>query len=237
MSGPNAHLDGAMIINLERRVDRYYFALGSLKAQRFNVFPDDGRVIRFLAHDALDYETIEQIKKAAVADGFEEFSDFDIPSRSYAAWFWTWRSALRHIIEIDKTMLLLIDDYVLIPGWTFWRLYNLTSEAYGVPDYGLRLIQCSHCYNSKAVTNSQPFSSNLAKGLSGEIDVATILNPAGAKLMLEMASQQPLTTPAGDFGKLAQKLKHPNYAQGVWYTLDDICVHSGVGMGEDSDIT
>ena len=108
MSGPNAYLDGVMIINLERREDRYWFAMGALRMLDFDVW-DTEKVIRFIAHDGADYPNVESVQKAAINDGFEEFHGLQGHTEGQTAWYWSWRCALRRIIELNKTLLLVVD--------------------------------------------------------------------------------------------------------------------------------
>ena len=232
MSGPNAYLDGVMIINLDRCIDRYFFVLGSLRSLEFNIYPDDGQVIRFSAHDGEDYPDTESVQNAAVADGFKEFRELSGYTKGQTAWYWSWRSALRHIIEIDKTVLLLIDDYVLKPCWLYSRVYNLVSECENDP-HGFRLLQLVRSTFSDARERHEPYTSNLGKGLSGSNDNGTILNPAGAKLLLDLAAEDPLGPPDVDFGKLARRLEDPSYAYGIWHTLDDIVEHCTYPFSSD----
>lgn len=233
MSGPNAYLDGVMIINLERRIDRYYFALGALNALEFNVYPGDENVIRFIAHDGQAYPDLKSVQEDAIRDGFEEFGrGLQGYSKEQTAWYWSWRSALRRIVEVDKTLLLLIDDYVLKPGWTYWRVYNLVSEC-EQSDHGFRLLQLARSTVSEARYTHKPHTSILAKGLSGPIDNGTILNPAGAQLLLDIAAEDSLGAPDVDFGKLARKLNNLSYYAGIWYTLDDIVQHAQYDFQSD----
>ena len=108
-------LDCAMLLNLQRREDRYWFAMGNLKTLEF---PND-RIIRFITHDGKDYPDIPSINQATVEDGFPYMSEFVPHTRALAAWLWTWRCALRRIVEMDKTVLLLIDDHLPKHGWTY----------------------------------------------------------------------------------------------------------------------
>ena len=233
MSGPNAYLDCVMVINLDRRIDRYNFVLGSLSSLKFNIYPDAKEVIRFPAHDGQDYPDTETVQKAAIADGFEEFGrGLEGWSVGQTAWYWSWRCALKHIIEIDKTVLLLIDDYVLKPDWSFSRIYNLVSECENDP-HGFRLLQLVHSTFSDARYGHKPHTSMLAKGLSGSNDNGTILNPAGAQLLLDLGAEDPVGPPDADFGKLARKLHDSKYYAGIWYTLEDIVEHAHLDFESD----
>ena len=228
-------LDCAMLINLNRREDRYWFAMGGLSRLEFTA----AQIIQFTARDGLDYPDIESVHNAAVADGFPEFSEFTAPTRNYAAWYWTYRCALRHIIETDKTALLLIDDHLPKPGWTFKRLSYLVDWCEFIAEVDsepFRILQLTHSfYGREQGFDQDPQTGILAKGLTGGIDTATILNADGANLLLEMASQKPYSTaPDSYFSRLRIRKDESEYAYGLWHTLDEICEHAFI-FG-DSDL-
>ena len=221
-------LDSVMFINLERRQDRYWFAMGGLRTLGFNVH-DDSQVVRFVAHDGQAYSDVAAVHNAAVADRFHEFADFTADTRNYAAWYWTYRCALRHIIEIDKTVLLLIDDHLPKPGWSFLRLSYLVDYCEFREDHGpFRILQLAHSfYGHEQGFNQEPETSMLAKGLTGGFDVAAIISPAGAKLLLEMAKLEPLNAaPDSWFSRIYQRQANSEYTYGLWHTLDPVCEHA-----------
>ena len=225
-------LDCAMILNLKRREDRYWFAFGGLKVLQF---PDD-RIIRFITHDGLDYDSIESIKQRMIKDGFAYMQNFEPYSRSTAAWLWSWRCALRRIVEMDQTVLLLIDDFMLKHGWTYQRTAGLVDACIRKEaDHGpFRLLQLCHSHRTDEVIKNlhEPYTSMLAKGLAGTVNYATILNAEGAKLLLKIAQMEPLDYPAADFGKLTSRSDDWIYYSGTWHTLDEICGNS-YDMGSD----
>ena len=214
-------LDHAMIMNLKRREDKYLFAMGWLTAVGF--WGD--LVIRFIAHDGQDYPDTESVHKAAVADGFDHFADFIALNRGHAGWIWTFQSALRHIIEIDKTVLLLIDDYFPKHDWTFNRLRQLVAEAHwhGHNHGDFRILQLLKSQTGDEIVDSMPHTSMLAKGLSGIQDCATVLNAAGAELLLRAYKEQPGVIPANIFNRIGQRRDEPEYFYGLWHTLENIC--------------
>ena len=230
----NMSLDCAMILNLKRREDRYWFALGGLKVLQF---PDD-RIIRFITHDGLDYESVESIQRRMIEDGFAYMEAFEPYSRSTAAWVWSWRCALRRIVEMDQTVLLLIDDFIPKHGWTYERLCYLVDACLREQDeHGpFRILQLLHTYRGDEKVDHGVYSSMLSKGLAGCQNIANILNAEGAKLLLDIGSQDPLDYPNADFGKLTSRRDDWDYFYGTWHTLDEICENSydlGTDLSED----
>ena len=237
-------LDHVLICNLERREDKYWFAIGALATLGFDCFDpnnqEDGQVIRFLVHDGLDYPDVVSVQEAAIADGFEELAEYGFYNRAQVAWFWSWRCALRRIVEMeDKTVMLLIDDYVPKDGWTFTRfvdlVYSCEREA---PEHGLRMMQLHHtAYADERLPedNDKPYTTMLAQGLSGVANYGTILNAEGAQMLLNFASKPPYCSPELDFGKIAKYQDDPDIFHGLWHTLDDV-VHLGC-MWESDIVT
>ena len=230
----NMSLDYVMLLNLARREDRYWFALGSLKTLKF----PDNVIQRFITYDGLDYPDKESVWEAAIADGFEYLSDFVPMTRATAAWVWSWRSALRLITEMDKTVLLLIDDYTLKHGWTYDRVRGLIDACVRKePDHGpFRLLQLAHTHRTDEVIKDlhEPYTTMLARGLAGTANYATILNAEGAKLLLKIGQMEPLDYPAADFGKLTSRSDESDYYYGTWHTLDEIC-DNNYDLGNDMD--
>ena len=238
-------LDHVLLTNLKRREDKYFFALGALRTLGFDCFdpnsdPNNGQVLRFIAHDGLDYPSVKSVQEAAVADGFSELGEYEFYNRAQAAWFWTWRCALRRIVEMeDKTVMLLIDDYIPKDGWTFTRfvdlVYSCIREA---PDHGFRIIQLTHsAYADERIPedNDKPYTTMLAQGLAGVANYGTILNAEGAQLLLDSIAQPPYVSPELSFGKIAKRQEAPEIFRGLWHTIDDV-VHLGC-MWESDIVT
>ena len=161
-------LDYVMPMNLERRKDKWYFILGCLRKIGFQ----PTQIIRFISHDAQDYQDIPSICEAMRADGFDyDASDPIISSTDIRilARIWTIQSALQKIVELDKTVLLLIDDFSPVAHWTYNRLNHLVQECYRCEvDHGpFRLLQLSHSYDPCDRNIHEPHTSMLSKGLSG----------------------------------------------------------------------
>ena len=235
-----------MITNLERDLDRFYFALGRLSAVGFDISSVHNPIVRHIAHDGRDYPSEEEVREAAIADGFAEFELYDyLVSRTRAAWWWTWRCALRHIIELDAVVLLLIDDWMPQPQWTWNRIVGLAGAASRFKEHGFRIIQLLGSQYSDEVTHSAiieeahsctvipeglGYNTVLRKGLAGVANQATILTKEGAALLLDMSAIPPLYSPECDFGKIAARQADPEYFWGLWHTSEDVV--EDVSLGE-----
>ena len=215
--------DCTLLMNLKRREDKWWFAKGCLASLEFDL----DNVIRFISHDCLDYPDSESVRQAAIEDGFDSFyeADASIVSRNVMAWNWTFQSALRYIVETDKTTLLLIDDCLPRPSWTFHRLCLLKDECEDQGEF--RILQLNRSFAENFYINEKPHTSIIAKGLSGANDCGTILNAVGAQLLLDMyvhvfIEKQRRLSPDDLFLIIAQREKDPEYGIGMWHTLESI---------------
>ena len=242
-----------MITNLERQEDRFFFALGRLSAVDVPIHGVGvhNPVVRHMAHDGRNYASEEEVREAAIANGFVEFeftdTGYSYPiGRTRAAWWWTWRCALRHIIELDAVVLLLIDDWMPRPQWTWNRIVGLAGAASRYLEHGgFRIIQLLGSQYSDEVTHSTiieeahnctvipeglGYNTVLRKGLAGIANQATILTKEGAALLLDMSMIPPFDSPERDFGKIAARQTDPEYFWGLWHTSEDVV--EGVSLGE-----
>ena len=224
-----ADIDRVILINLERRSDKYFFALGRLSLLGFDVRPDIGQIVRFIAHEALDYQDIDSMREKAIADGFKEFGDarFFLQSVKHIAWCWTWRCALREVVKNNETVLFLIDDHLPTWYWTydrFFRVLNYTQLQ--DRSHGFRMMQLMHIIEGNEppeIMRPRPRESVIQKGLSGIGDGALILNADGAKLLLETAAEPPFGDPFVVFSTLLKRQNDPEIFRGLWHTIDDAC--------------
>ena len=222
------YIDNVLIMNLQRREDKWLYQLGTLRALDFPMFGDNSpwgdTIIRHIAHDGLDYPTTEAVYRAAVADGFPHFDNFRMKTRGIVAWLWTWASALRRVAEMDKTVMLLIDDFMPQFGWSWSRFQALIRECKGESEnHGeFRAIQMRHnLWGQDRRPEYKPHTSMLAKGFHGCSDQSTILTSKGAQLLLDIQATPPFGFPDGDFRKIAQMgVDDSKYYSGLWHTLD-----------------
>ena len=174
-------LDYVMILNMEHNIERYWASMGALDTLGFDLY--GGVAIRHINHNGLHYKDTKSVHEAAIADGFGEFESFRSRNRQNAAWVWSYRCALRKIVEIDKTVLVLIDD--VVPSWTWKRLDALVREIEGKG--GFRIIQlAAGCDPILELSERRAITSVLREGLHGYSDYAVILNAEGALFALSI---------------------------------------------------
>ena len=222
-------IDHVLVMNLKRREDKWYFLLGALRAMNFPFSggntPWGDIIIRYLSHDGKDYPDAAAVHRAAVADGFSYFDNFHNRTPAVTAWWWTWASALRTIAEMDKTVLLLIDDFIPQFGWSWNRLRQLVEECRQLKGTGhgdFRGLQLRANIAGSLRTIDEPYTSLLAKGFLGN-DNAIVLNRAGALLLLEDHAEPPYWAPDRKLEDLARRgAKDDTYYKGLWHAIDPI---------------
>ena len=227
-------IDHVMLMNLKRREDKFWFALGALRACDFSFSgsntPWGDTIIRFLSHDALDYKDTQSVVKAAVTDGFEYFEkytdDGDEGATRYMAWRWTWVSALRAIVDTDKCVMLLIDDFIPRPGWTWGRFKKLAKECYDAsPDKNFRALQLRD--NNRAemfVPPVNPYTSMLRPGFCGTNNNGFVLKKEGAQGLLEVHKE---LFPKRGITEVCRTISErgendTNYRDGFWSVLEPV---------------
>ena len=234
-------LEHVMLLNLQAREDKFYYALGWLARLDFpfggRTHPWGDTIIRYIAHDGSDYKDKTEVIDAAVADGFTYFDKFYYIKLRDIAWCWTWAAALRKIVDMKKTVLLLIDD--CLPMWEWYRLRLLTNSCYqSESDHGeFRALQLNtkppHC--DITPVEPEPYSYMLAKGFYGKGDYGFILNALGAQMLLDMQSQL-CSLPPRIICEIAKRgLNSTEYFSGLWHTLDKI-VQNEPGITWKSDL-
>ena len=179
-------LDHVMILNMEHNMERYWTIVGGLDMLGFPALSD--MIIRHINHNGLHYKDTKSVHEAAIADGFGEFESFRSRNRQNAAWVWSYRCALKKIVEMDKTVLVLIDDVVPTHNWTFDQFNMLLAEIEGRP---LKIIQFPHrhLWRPEKIPQGPKVTSMLRKGLLNGSDIATVLNAEGAALVLRLYAE------------------------------------------------
>lgn len=219
-------LDRVMLINLDRREDKYWFAMGVLLHLGYH----RELIERFSAHDGQAYKSVKDVHDAAIADGFPIFAEWESSRKTQAAWFYTWCCALREIADKDKTTLLLIDDILPKPFWTYDRMSMLVGNCYTL-DESFRIIQLMYTrFAHELYDPHQHYNTILAKGLAGSGDQANIFSPSGAAHLLDVCTKS--HCPKTSHGSL-EILFYSSDQTGLWHTIDEIC---GGLFGWDSDL-
>ena len=221
-------VDRVLIMNLRRRTDRWWFALGALGALQFPLSDDyswDNLIVRFMAHDGKDYPDDHAVREAAIADGFPHFQNYRRAGRFITAWDWTWISAIRAIAESDKITLMSIDDYVPVPGWTFQRIKRIAAECYDESaEYGgFCGLQLRQNIRGKNKIEIKPHTSVLQKGFVPN-DQALILSPEGASILLDFFKSTP---PYGPPDRILKKfawdlIDNENLSGRFWHVIDPV---------------
>ena len=226
-------IEKVVTINLKRREDKWWLALGTYHQQGI---PFDGdsapwgdTIVRFEAHDGQEYADLDAIRKAAIVDGFPHFDNMlpDYVPRGELALCWSWASALRYIIKLDTTVLFLYDDYSLVPHWNWERANQLVRALEG--RHPFKLIQISASEFPNTITPSKPrFSSSLGQGVGGSTDCCTILNREGARLLLEASTEYfkdhtTLGPPPDAYRNMWKRCDtDTQYREGIYHTLERI---------------
>ena len=229
-------IDHVMLMNLKRREDKWFFALGALRVADFPIHHET--IIRFLSHDSRKYNRVSSVIKAAVDDGFPYFTKYTRPhdplAKRVLAWQWTWASALRRIVRMNRCVMLLIDDFVPAFNWKWFRYKKLVEECYQLnSDFkGLQMRT-----NSKAQTVKpaiKPYTSMLGEGFYGSNENALILTKAGAEILLELHAENFPDEGNRNTNTLSQRgLTDEKYKKGFWHTLEPIVDGGGYDFKSD----
>ena len=194
-------------------------------------------VYRFIAHDGIAYESIDAVIKAAIADGFDYFDGYRwMTDQRRIAWCWSWASVMRYVIQLDQTVMFLLDDQIPIPGWTYERLCYLIDEA---DNYNqMKMIQL----NADTTVNSESaVTSMLGKGISfkGGTDFGLILRPAGAEMLLDAQripvkdGAPPHDFPFKDLDRIYRQQFHFDCVTGVYHTIAPVVQPSNYPFSSD----
>ena len=229
-----------VVMNLEKRIDKLYFVMGALLVAGFPVKPRKARFswdeffVRSISHDGDLYDSVDDVCKAAVADGFEWFSDYcRVPGKEQkyvVAWAWTWGSTLRKIAELDQTVMLLIDDITPVYMWTYMRYCRLAKECAKDPEFKVLQLRTQAGRIPQSLPPVEYFTSLVGKGFMGRCDQGLVLNKAGAELLLEAQATPPIVHPGEDTMKITEwGRKDQRFYDGFYHTLDDVVEVSSIG--------
>lgn len=195
------NVDRVIILNLERREDKFFYMLGALQTAGFpfNDYFVDGHpedewdefLIRFLSCDGLGFDSCDAIVDDALHHGFTCFSKFNChelhPEKDWRfayAVTYTWYRVLNKIAQQDFTCMVLYDDVIPHVGWTYTDFMFLTSLA--VERGNFKMLQL------KAYPFSQPYPQSqepeIGDGFLIYDDLAFVISPEGAKSLLPQFS-------------------------------------------------
>lgn len=239
-------IDHVMLINLKRREDKWFFALGWLNALGYPVHGDEvergdnswsDRIIRFEARDGQDYKDTQSVIDAAVADGFDYFKNYNVDEPYASAdsaieirtlcWKWTYMCALREIVHMDKCVMLLIDEILPVQTWDWDRLNRLVSECDAADKRngrGFKGLQLRHkCTPFRKLPNVPYYSSMLREGLWGINENGYVFSRSGARMFLNAYAQFFPEEIISITEMLAKRgITNKQYRDGWWTVLDEV---------------
>ena len=234
-------IEKVVVMNLEKRIDKLYFVLGALKAAGFPInhssFTWNDFFVRSVSHDGSQYAGTLEVCRSAVADGFDYFSSFSENLEQYSkyivAWAWTWGSTLRKIAELDKTVMLLIDDVTPVYMWTHERYCLLAGECAEDSSFKVLQLRIRSKRQPRYLLFSECFTSLIGKGFMGRMNYGLILNKAGAELLLDAQATSPVVYPNADMHKITEwGRKDRRFYDGLYHTLDPVVEVNDIGESD-----
>ena len=232
-------IEATVLINLKRREDKFFYALGALRALDFpfskaTIENPGGRdIIRFNAHDGLDYPSLDAIVDAAVADGFPHLVHLgeviarraNGRERTRFASIWSTVSAFRYLIELNKPVLLLLDDMLPTYRWPYRRIERLAAEALRLKP-SFRVLQLGIFYNNFVQTQKYEYeiaTSQFAPGFLSGFNGGYYVAPEGAKFLYDLYVNPPHKHSIQKIEYVTKhSLKHPEFSEGLWRTLEPV---------------
>ena len=232
-------IETTILINLKRRADKYFYALGALRALDFPFVkatidnPGGKHIIRFNAQDGLDYPSVDAIVDAAIVDGFPHLAHLAdyLPKslgdvqRTVLASNWSIVSALRYICELNKPVLLLLDDMLPTYRWHYPRMERLAAEAlYLRPSF--RALQLGIFSNNFVQTQEYEYkiaTSQFAPGFISGFDGGYYLAPEGAKFLYDLYVNPPHIHSIRKIEYATKhSVKYPEFSEGLWHVVEPV---------------
>ena len=230
------------IPNLARRVDRKHMNYGALLSRHV---PSDV-LLYFPAKDGQDYHSTTAMIRRAKHEGIpiqaehEQMEAWGI-TKSYFGWQWTWAAMLQHIINFNEPnalYMILIDDFFLETDLSTieYALHEIQYDDFKICDKHphAALIVQFHWVNFQDYPPLERQSMmntthKIFRGIKGAGDQATVLNAAGASILLRLWSTCPHEPTERHFWYLAKEQEqHGFYSMGYpheWvhpYNPDDV---------------
>ena len=232
-------IEATVLINLRRRADKYFYALGALRALDFPFVkatmenPGGRHIIRFNAQDGLDYPSLDAITDAAVADGFPHLVHLagiiarisKGSERTIFAFNWSIVSALRYVCELKMPVLLLLDDMLPTYRWPYPRIKRLVAEALRLKP-SFRALQLGIFANNFVQTQKYEYeivTSQFAPGFISGFDGGYYLAPEGAKFLYDVYLNPPHQHSIQKIEYITRRsLKRPEFSEGLWRVVEPV---------------
>ena len=232
-------IEATVLINLKRREDKFFYALGALRSLDFPFTratmanPGGRDIIRFDAHDGLDYPSLDAIVDAAVADGFPHLVRLaeviaraaNGMERTEFASNWSTVSAFRYLIELNKPVLLLLDDMLPTYRWPYRRIEGLAMAASRLKP-SFRALQLGMFIGNYRQTRKYEYeiaTPHLAPGFVSGFNGGYYLAPEGAKFLYDLYVNPPHLRSIRKIEYVTRhSLKHPEFSEGLWHVVEPV---------------
>ena len=244
-------IDEVLVLNLENRPDRKWAALGALEL----AYTPLDRIRIWNAVPASDFETVEQIGEAAVADGFPWFMEY-IQIRNLAkskypmvvAQAWSYCQMLRHLADNDLSGVILYDDrYILdfeqLSAIYYWLVNQSKDARNPIP---FLMLQCEYYanidHNTQYEWKLHPKFPFLAEGPLGCSENAILYSVEGAKWTLDFLQENLTGTEKKVGANIETALASLSYRPlaeryGVWSAYNCQFVYHATQLGSDREGT
>ena len=232
-------IETTVLINLKRRADKYFYALGALRALDFPFVkatmenPGGRHITRFNAHDGLDYPSLDAIMDAAVADGFPDLVHLadtlakrakGIEKTVFAS-NWSIVSALRYVCELKVPVLLLLDDMLPTFRWSYPRVNCLAMSASRLKP-SFRALQLGVSIDNFGQTRKYKYkiaTRQFAPGFISGFDGGYYLAPEGAKFLYDLYLNPPHQHSIQKIEYVTRhSLEHPEFSEGLWHVVEPV---------------
>ena len=187
-------IDEVVILNLPRSVDRKDYCIGKLMERGTPA----NKIRVWAAKDDRDYEKTRDVCEAASADGFSIFAELlesGVHNRRPIAIItqgWNNLRVLREYSQSDKTVVFLQDDWYFRESYDFGYINEIVRYGMSLDD-DLKYISLWYGKDADGIPNNIPSEKLifpeklLARGFVGSChDVAMVLTPSGAKVIMEL---------------------------------------------------
>ena len=177
------------ILNLPREMKRRYMTEGALRAK--GVPPS--KIHIWEANDDKNYEKTREVCDAAIADGFPQYQSFldkgqhNACNIAHLTQSWNWCRFFRHLIDEQKTAMLIQDDVMLGDQMTYQALNEMVEclsdqdKIFYYFTLWIRWFGRRKKFNPKLV----PENPHIIQGIySKGCDMAQVITPEGAELLL-----------------------------------------------------
>lgn len=162
---------------------------GALRAKGTPVY----RIQVWEAQDDLNYKKTREVCEAAIADGFPQYQSFldeeqhNACNIAHLTQSWNYCRFFRHLIDEQKTALLIHDDVMFGEGMTYSVLNEMVDYLHDTDELFRYFTLWIRWFGVKDKINPKPTSENpyISKNIySKGCDMAQVITPLGAEFLL-----------------------------------------------------